>query len=155
MYVYYMQFCSLSMNQLVSKVVSVLSPSLQDLLNKQRAAEIRLEAERRRLRESLEAAEARATRVELGRRSLEGELQRLKLSLGDREVESQTSQERHDALLKQVRQADQRHSTQITTNHLFVFVALPTGSHQSLISANCRWEKEKLACPCSRERWRG
>lgn len=95
------------MNQLVSKVISVLAPSLQDLLNKQRAAEIRLEAERRRLRESLEAAEARATRVELGRRSLEGELQRLKLSLGDREVESQTSQERHDALLKQVRHADQ------------------------------------------------
>lgn len=99
---------SVSKNQLkVSKVLSVLPPSLQDLLNKQRAAEIRLEAERRRLREALEAAEARATRVELGRRSLEGELQRLKLSLGDREVESQTSQERHDALLKQVRQAEQ------------------------------------------------
>lgn len=66
---------------------------------------MRLEAERRRLREALEAAEARATRVELGRRSLEGELQRLKLSLGEREAESQTSQERHDSLLKQVEQA--------------------------------------------------
>lgn len=66
---------------------------------------MRLEAERRRLREALEAAEARATRVELGRRSLEGEMQRLKLSLGDREAESQTSQERHDSLLKQVEQA--------------------------------------------------
>lgn len=67
---------------------------------------MRLEAERKRLREALEAAEARATRVELGRRSLEGELQRLKLSLGDREVESQASQDRHDSLLKQVQQAD-------------------------------------------------
>ena len=71
-------------------------------MNKQRAAEMRLEAERRRLREALEAAEARATRVELGRRSLEGELQRLKLSLGDREADSQASQQRHDTLLKQV-----------------------------------------------------
>ena len=65
---------------------------------------MRLEAERKRLREALEAAEARATRVELGRRSLEGELQRLKLSLGDREAESQASQDRHDSLLKQVQQ---------------------------------------------------
>lgn len=80
----------------------LLHPSLQDQLNKQRATEIRLEVERKRLREALEAAEARATRVELGRRSLEGELQRLKLSLGDREAESQASQERHDSLVKQV-----------------------------------------------------
>lgn len=78
----------------------------QDQLNKQHAAETRLDAERKRLREALEAAEARATRVELGRRSLEGELQRLKLSLGDREVESQTSQERYDSLMKQVQQDD-------------------------------------------------
>lgn len=71
-------------------------------MSKQRAGEVRLEAERRRLREALEAAEARGTRVELGRRSLEGELHRLKLSLGDREAESQATQERHDVLLKQV-----------------------------------------------------
>ncbi|MEQ2179070.1 hypothetical protein GOODEAATRI_020816, partial [Goodea atripinnis] len=74
----------------------------KDQLNKQRAAEARVESERKRLREALEAAEARATRVELGRRSLEGELQRLKLSLGDREAESQASQQRHDTLMKQV-----------------------------------------------------
>lgn len=83
-------------------ITSMLCPSLQEQLNKQRAAEMRLEAERRRLREALEAAEARATRVELGRRSVEGELQRLKLSQGDREAESQASHERHDSLLKQV-----------------------------------------------------
>lgn len=77
----------------------------QDQLNKQRAAEMRLDAERKRLREALEAAEARATRVELGRRSLEGELQRLKLSLGDREAESQASHDRRDSLFKQVLQA--------------------------------------------------
>lgn len=73
---------------------------------------MRLDAERKRLREALEAAEARATRVELGRRSLEGELQRLKLSLGDREVESQNSQERYDSLMKQVQQDD--HVSELT-----------------------------------------
>lgn len=67
---------------------------------------MRLDSERKRLREALEAAEARATRVELGRRSLEGELQRLKLSLGDRETESQNSQERYDSLMKQVQEDD-------------------------------------------------
>lgn len=103
---HYKEFCSLNIRQLVLKMIFVLPPSLQDQLNKQRAAEMRLDAERRRLREALEAAEARATRVELGRRSLEGEMQRLKLSLGDRESESQTSQERHNSLLKQVQQAD-------------------------------------------------
>lgn len=94
------------LHQLVLRIISVPPPPLQDQLNKQRAAEMRLEAERRRLREALEAAEARATRVELGRRSLEGELQRLKLSQGDREADSQASQERHNSLLKQVQQAD-------------------------------------------------
>jgi len=90
------------LHQLVLNIFSVLPPSLQDQLNKQRAAEMRLEAEKRRLREALEAAEARATRMELGRRSLEGELQRLKLSLGDQEADGQASQERHDSLVKQV-----------------------------------------------------
>lgn len=85
-----------------SSATSALSPLLQEQLDKQRAAEVRLEAERRRLREALEASEARATRVEVGRRSLEGELQRLRLSLGDREAESQASHDRHEALLKQV-----------------------------------------------------
>lgn len=47
-------------------------------------------------------AEGRATRAELGRRSLEGELQRLRLSLGEREAESHSSQERYDSLMKQV-----------------------------------------------------
>lgn len=69
---------------------------------------MRLEAERRRLREALEAAEARATRVEVGRRSLEGELKRFKLSLGDRQTESQATQERHDNLLKQVADGEAR-----------------------------------------------
>lgn len=100
---------SLEVHKPVSRRISVLPLSQQDLLNKQRAAEMRLEAERRRMREALEAAEARATRVELGRRSLEGELQRLKLSLGDRKAESQTSQDRHDTLLKQVHRLMQDH----------------------------------------------
>lgn len=107
-----MFYCSVSFKKILfldcrdSDLLSLLCP--QDQVNKQRAAEVRLEAERRRLREALESAEARATRVEVGRRSLEGELQRLKLSLGDREAESQTSQERHDSLLKQVKEEEEQ-----------------------------------------------
>lgn len=61
-----------------------------------------MEAERRRLREALEAAEGRGTQVELERRSLEGELQRLRLSLAERETEIQSANERHENLIKQV-----------------------------------------------------
>lgn len=74
----------------------------QEQCNKLRAGEVRLEAERRRLREALEGAESRATRVELGRRSLEGEIQRLRVCLAEKETEAQSTQDRHDSMLKQV-----------------------------------------------------
>lgn len=85
-----------------------LSPP-QEQCSKLRAGEVRLEAERRRLREALEAAEGRGTRVELGRRSLEGELQRLRLSLAERETEIQSATERHENILKQVIPRSQKH----------------------------------------------
>lgn len=125
-----------SVHQVVLKMISILPPLLQDQLNKQRAAEMRLEAERRRLREALEAAEARATRVELGRRSLEGELQRLKLSLGDRDTESQTSQERHDSLLKQVQQADAESFYIHITEHLHVIVHFALNAQFPFVTSN-------------------
>lgn len=87
------------------------SRPLQEQCSKLRAGEARLEAERRRLREALEAAEGRGTRVELGRRSLEGELQRLRLSLAEREMEIQTAHDRHESAVKQVPNSHQRHLT--------------------------------------------
>lgn len=77
------------------------------------------------MREALEAAEARATRVELGRRGLEGELQRLKLSLGDREAESQASQDRHNSLLKQVQHTLASETTVCGSFHNILTVLLP------------------------------
>lgn len=88
-----------------------------------RAGEARLEAERRRLREALEAAEGRGTRVELGRRSLEGELHRLRLSLAEREMELQTAHDRHDSAIKQVLSTNitraRYHGTSLTPSCVF------------------------------------
>ena len=56
---------------------------------KQKANEARLEEDKKALRAQLDDAENRVTKGELAKRSLEGELQRLKLSLNDKETENQ------------------------------------------------------------------
>ncbi len=48
-----------------------------------------MEEDKKQLRAGLDDAENRVTRGELGRRSQEGELQRLKLALNDKETENQ------------------------------------------------------------------
>ena len=48
-----------------------------------------MEEDKKNLRMNLDDAENRVTRGELARRSLEGELQRLKLGLNDKETENQ------------------------------------------------------------------
>ena len=62
---------------------------LQEKFAKQKANEARLEEDKKNLRMNLDDAENRVTRGELARRSLEGELQRLKLGLNDKETENQ------------------------------------------------------------------
>ena len=62
---------------------------MQEKLAKQKANEARLEEDKKNLRLNLDDAENRVTRGELARRSLEGELQRLKLALNDKETENQ------------------------------------------------------------------
>ena len=62
---------------------------LQEKFAKQKANEARLEEDKKNLRMNLDDAENRVTRGELARRSLEGELQRLKLALNDKETENQ------------------------------------------------------------------
>lgn len=68
-----------------------------------KANEAKLEAEKRRLKDVLDASEGRGTKLELSRRSLEGELQRARLVLGDREAEVQVLHDRIDLLQRQVR----------------------------------------------------
>lgn len=67
-----------------------------------KANEAKLESDKRRLKEVLDASESRTVRLELQRRSLEGELQRSRLGLGDREAQAQALQDRVDALQRQV-----------------------------------------------------
>lgn len=51
--------------------------------------EARLEEDKKALRCNLDDAENRVTKGELARRSLEGDLQRMKLALTDKETENQ------------------------------------------------------------------
>ena len=54
----------------------------------------KIESDKRKLKESLECSEQRATKLELTRRALEGDLQRLKLSLTDKETSQQVRRKR-------------------------------------------------------------
>ena len=51
--------------------------------------EAKLEEDKKNLRGQLDDAENRVTKGELARRSLEGDLQRMKLALNDKETENQ------------------------------------------------------------------
>ena len=61
----------------------------QEKISKMKANEGRLEDDKRNLRQALEDAENRCTKLELARRSLEGDLQRFKLLMNDKETENQ------------------------------------------------------------------
>lgn len=76
---------------------------LQEKVAKMKAAEAKLESDKRRLKEVLDASESRSIKLELQRRALEGELQRSRLGLGDREAHAQALQDRVDSLQRQVR----------------------------------------------------
>ena len=67
-----------------------------------KATEAKLESDKRRLKEVLDASESRSIKLELQRRALEGELQRSRLGLGDREAHAQALQDRVNSLQRQV-----------------------------------------------------
>ena len=54
--------------------------------------ESKLEEDKKSLRTALDEAETRCTKLELSRRSLDGELQRLRLAMTDKETENQVSE---------------------------------------------------------------
>ena len=54
--------------------------------------ESKLEEDKKNLRAALDEAETRCTKLELSRRSLDGELQRLRLAMTDKETENQVSE---------------------------------------------------------------
>ena len=77
-------------------------PHPEEKASKMKANEAKRESDKRRLKEVLDASESRSIKLELQRRSLEGELQRSRLGLSDREAQAQALQERVDSLQRQV-----------------------------------------------------
>lgn len=62
---------------------------LQEKLIKMRTSEAKTEEERRTLRMGLDEADNQLKKAEISRRNLEGEIQRLKMALGEKEKEKE------------------------------------------------------------------
>ncbi|EOB06438.1 Rootletin [Anas platyrhynchos] len=71
-----------------------------------KASEAKLEEDKRRLKEGLEAAESRGARLEQQRQALEDELQRARLALGEQQAEARVLQDRAELLQRQRREAE-------------------------------------------------
>ena len=67
-----------------------------------KTSESRLTDEKRQLRRALDDTEARATELEMNKRALEGEIQRLNMILTDKDTEIQVHQDRYDTLIRQI-----------------------------------------------------
>lgn len=67
-----------------------------------KSGESRLSDDKRQLKRALDESEARATELEMNKRALEGEIQRLNMILTDKDTEIQVYQERCDTLIRQI-----------------------------------------------------
>lgn len=67
-----------------------------------KSSESRLSDDRRQLKRVLDESETRATELEMNKRALEGEIQRLNMILTDKDTEIQVHQERCDTLIRQI-----------------------------------------------------
>ena len=67
-----------------------------------KSSETRLNDDKRQMKRALEEMEARATELEMNKRALEGEIQRLNMILTDKDTEIQVHQERCDSLIRQI-----------------------------------------------------
>lgn len=67
-----------------------------------KTGESRLSDDKRQLKRALDESETRATELEMNKRALEGEIQRLNMILTDKETEIQVYQERCDTLIRQI-----------------------------------------------------
>ena len=67
-----------------------------------KSGESRLGDEKRQLKRALDECEGRATDLEMNRRALEGEIQRLNMILTDKDTEIQVHQERCDTFIRQI-----------------------------------------------------
>ncbi|CAF4850381.1 unnamed protein product, partial [Rotaria sp. Silwood2] len=67
-----------------------------------KSGESRLSDEKRQLKRALEENDARTTELEMIKRGLEGEIQRLNMILTDKDTEIQVHQERCETLIRQI-----------------------------------------------------
>ena len=72
--------------------VTNFSLCAQEKMARLKTNESKLEEDKKNLRAALDEAETRCTKLELSRRSLDGELQRLRLAMTDKETENQVSE---------------------------------------------------------------
>lgn len=80
----------------------------QDRLEKCRQAELKLESEKRHLQDELTRSENRASKLDLQRIALEGDIQRLQMVLQEKENHLRNCQERLDSQSKTSAQLDER-----------------------------------------------
>ena len=90
-----------------------------------KSSEGRLSEEKRHLKRALDETEARATELEMNKRALEGEIQRLNMILTDKDTEIQVHQERCDTLIRQI----QVMNSTFEINEIFIFF---TGSRRKM-----------------------
>ena len=108
-------------------------------MHKLKSTESRLEDDKKQLRISLDDAENRLTKAELTRRGLEGEFQRLKLSLNDRETENQALVGRADTLMRQIHDLENKsHSLELTVDRLNQALA-KSEEQESARKSQVRW----------------
>lgn len=92
---------------------------VQEKVSKLKAIEAKQDEDKKQLRLNLDDAENRVTKGELARRALEGDLQRMKLAMNDKETENQVLQERTEALGRQITDLDTKgQSLQLTIDRL-------------------------------------
>ncbi len=67
-----------------------------------KSSESRLSDDKRQLKRALDESETRGTELEMNKRALEGEIQRLNMILTDKDTEIQVHQERCETLIRQI-----------------------------------------------------
>jgi TolA-binding protein len=97
-----------------------------------KSSESRLSDDKRQLKRALDESDTRATELEMNKRALEGEIQRLNMILTDKDTEIQVHQERCDTLIRQI---------QVKKIHFHFprhFAFLGSRRKMSIITIKCR-----------------
>ena len=89
-----------------------------------KSSESRLSDDKRQLKRALDESDTRATELEMNKRALEGEIQRLNMILTDKDTEIQVHQDRCESLIRQIQVRESR--------FLFCFLIFHLGSRREM-----------------------